>query len=161
MNVVIDDTPGLNIEELRNKCAEYKSLYDDLSVIFVDYFQLMSSTGCFDSRKQELSDIISGLKGMARELDVPVVVISQLSRSVENREDHVPRLTDLKKINASDKNIDVVMFLNRDDYYYTDTDKQGIAEIIIAQNYGGTRGTCRLVFLPTIMRCENLPRDEK
>ncbi len=161
MNVVVDDTPGLDIEELRDKCADYKSLYEDLSVIFVDYIQLMSVTGCFNSRKQELSDIISGLKDIARELDVPVVVISQLSRSVENREDHMPRLTDLKKINTSDKDIDVVMFLYRDDYYYADTERKGIAEILVSKNHGGTRGVCSLVFLPTIMRYENLDKNEK
>ena len=160
MNVVIDDTPGLTIEEFRDKCAGYKVLHYDLSVIFVDYIQLMSASGCYDSRKQEMSDIISGLKDMARELKLPIVAVSQLPHSVENREDHVPLLNDLKEINVSDKDIDVVMFLYRDEYYYADTERKGIAEIHVSKNNGGTRGTCELVFIPDIMRFANLEKHE-
>ena len=161
MSVVIDDTPGLKIEEFREKCAGYKVLYNDLSVIFVDYIQLMSASGHYDSRNQEMADILSGLKDIARELEVPVVALSQLSRSVETREDHVPLLKDLKEINASDKDIDVVMFLYRDEYYYPDTERKGIAEIHVSKNHGGTRGTCELVFIPDIMKFANVPKDKK
>ena len=160
MSVVIDDIPGLKIEELRDKCAGYKVLYNDLSMIVVDYIQLMSASGHYDSGNQEMADILSGLKDIARELDVPVVALSQLSRSVETREDHVPLLMDLKGINASDKDIDVVMFLYRDEYYYPDTERKGIAEIHVSKNHGGTRGTCELIFIPDTLRFANLARKE-
>ena len=135
-NLIIDDTPGISIGELRSKCRKYK-LEHNLGIIIIDYLQLMTGSKKTDSRQQEISDISRSLKEVARELNVPVVALSQLSRAVEQRPDHRPMLSDLRESGAIEQDADVVMFIYRDDYYNHDTDKKGIAEIIIAKQRNG------------------------
>ena len=113
--LLIDDTPGISISELRSKCRKFKLEYD-LKLIIIDYLQLMSGNGRYDSRQQEISDISRSLKGLARELNVPVIVLSQLSRAVEQRPEHRPMLSDLRESGAIEQDADVVMFIYRDDY---------------------------------------------
>lgn len=153
--LIIDDTPGISIGELRSKCRKYKAEFKDLSVIIIDYLQLMSGSGRTDSRQQEISDISRALKSLARELNIPVVALSQLSRAVEKREDHRPMLSDLRESGAIEQDADVVMFLYRDDYYNHDTDKKGIAEVIIAKQRNGPIGTIELVWLPDLTKFAN------
>jgi replicative DNA helicase len=153
--LIIDDTPGISIGELRSKCRKYKAENKDLSVIIIDYLQLMSGSGRTDSRQQEISDISRSLKSLARELNIPVVALSQLSRAVEKRDDHRPMLSDLRESGAIEQDADVVMFLYRDDYYNPDTDKKGIAEVIIAKQRNGPIGTTELVWLPDLTKFAN------
>ena len=131
-HLIIDDTPGISVAELRSKCRKYK-LEHDLGIVMIDYLQLMSGSGRSDSRQQEISDISRSLKALARELDVPVIALSQLSRAVEQRPDHRPMLSDLRESGAIEQDADVVMFIYRDDYYHKDTERKDIAEIIIAK----------------------------
>lgn len=155
-NLIIDDTPGISISELRSKCRKYK-LEHNLQMIIIDYLQLMSGSGRgSDSRQQEISDISRSLKALARELNVPVIALSQLSRAVEQRPDHRPMLSDLRESGAIEQDADVVMFIYRDDYYNKDTDKKGIAEIIIAKQRNGPIGTVELVWLPDYTKFANL-----
>ena len=157
-NLIIDDTPGISISELRSKCRKYK-LEHNLEMIIIDYLQLMSGSGrSTDSRQQEISDISRSLKALARELHVPVIALSQLSRAVEQRPDHRPMLSDLRESGAIEQDADVVMFIYRDDYYNKDTEKKGIAEIIIAKQRNGTIGTVELVWLPDFTKFANLQR---
>ncbi len=157
--LIIDDTPGISISELRSKCRKYK-LEHDLKLIIIDYLQLMSGSGgrASDSRQQEISDISRSLKGLARELNVPVVALSQLSRAVEQRPDHRPMLSDLRESGAIEQDADVVMFIYRDDYYNKDTEDKGIAEIIIAKQRNGPIGTVNLVWLPEYTKFANMER---
>lgn len=157
-NLIIDDTPGISISELRSKCRKYK-LEHNLEMIIIDYLQLMSGSGrSTDSRQQEISDISRSLKALARELRVPVIALSQLSRAVEQRPDHRPMLSDLRESGAIEQDADVVMFIYRDDYYNKDTEKKGIAEIIIAKQRNGPIGTVELVWLPDFTKFANLQR---
>ena len=157
-NLIIDDTPGISISELRSKCRKYK-LEHNLEMIIIDYLQLMSGSGrSTDSRQQEISDISRSLKALARELHVPVIALSQLSRAVEQRPDHRPMLSDLRESGAIEQDADVVMFIYRDDYYNKDTEKKGIAEIIIAKQRNGPIGTVELVWLPDFTKFANLQR---
>lgn len=121
-NLIIDDTPGISIAELRSKCRKFK-LEHDLGIIIIDYLQLMTGSKRSESRQQEISDISRSLKAVARELNVPVVALSQLSRAVEQRPDHRPMLSDLRESGAIEQDADVVMFIYRDDYYNKDTAK--------------------------------------
>ena len=155
-NLIIDDTPGISIAELRSKCRKYK-MDHDLKMIIIDYLQLMSGGGRgSESRQQEISDISRSLKALARELSVPVIALSQLSRAVEQRPDHRPMLSDLRESGAIEQDADVVMFIYRDDYYNKDTDKKGIAEIIIAKQRNGPIGTVELVWLPDYTKFANM-----
>ena len=157
-NLIIDDTPGISISELRSKCRKYK-LDKDLKMIIIDYLQLMSGSGRgSDSRQQEISDISRSLKALARELNVPVIALSQLSRAVEQRPDHRPMLSDLRESGAIEQDADVGMFIYRDDYYNKDTDRKGIAEIIIAKQRNGPIGTVELVWLPDYTKFANLEK---
>ena len=158
-NLIIDDTPGITIAELRSKCRKYK-LEHDLKLIIIDYLQLMSGSGgrSSDSRQQEISDISRSLKALARELQVPVIALSQLSRAVEQRPEHRPMLSDLRESGAIEQDADVVMFLYRDDYYNPDTEKKGIAEVIIAKQRNGPIGTIELVWLPDYTKFANLQK---
>ena len=157
-NLIIDDTPGISISELRSKCRKYK-LDHDLKMIIIDYLQLMSGSGRgSDSRQQEISDISRSLKALARELNVPVIALSQLSRAVESRPDKRPMLSDLRESGAIEQDADVVMFIYRDDYYNKDTDRKGIAEIIIAKQRNGPIGTVELVWLPDYTKFANLEK---
>ena len=158
-NLIIDDTPGITIAELRSKCRKYKLEYD-LKLIIIDYLQLMSGSGgrSSDSRQHEIYDISRSLKALARELQVPVIALSQLSRAVEQRPEHRPMLSDLRESGAIEQDADVVMFLYRDDYYNPDTEKKGIAEVIIAKQRNGPIGTIELVWLPDYTKFANLQK---
>ena len=157
--LIIDDTPGISISEMRSKCRKYK-LEHDLKLIIIDYLQLMSGSGRgSESRQQEISDISRSLKALARELSVPVIALSQLSRAVEQRPDHRPMLSDLRESGAIEQDADVVMFIYRDDYYNKDTELKGISEIIIAKQRNGPIGTVNLAWLPQYTKFANLERD--
>ena len=157
--LMIDDTPGISIGEMRSKCRKYK-LEHGLDIIIIDYLQLMSGSGksSSESRQQEISDISRSLKALARELNVPVVALSQLSRAVEQRTDHRPMLSDLRESGAIEQDADVVMFIYRDDYYNKDSENKGIAEIIIAKQRNGPIGTVNLVWLPDYTKFANAER---
>lgn len=157
-HLIIDDTPGISISELRSKCRKYK-LEHDLKLIIIDYLQLMSGNGKTDSRQQEISDISRSLKSLARELNVPVIALSQLSRQVEQRPDHRPMLSDLRESGAIEQDADVVMFIYRDDYYNKDTPDKNIAEIIIAKQRNGPIGTVNLVWLPQYTKFANMEKN--
>ena len=155
-NLIIDDTPSISIQEMRSKCRKYK-MEHNLGIIIIDYLQLMSAgAGNSDSRQQQISDISRSLKALARELNVPVVALSQLSRAVEQRPDHRPMLSDLRESGAIEQDADVVMFIYRDDYYNKDTDKKGIAEIIIAKQRNGPVGTIELAWLADYTKFGNI-----
>ncbi len=154
-NLIIDDTPGISVSELRSKCRKYK-LEHNLGIIMIDYLQLMQSSRRSESRQQEISDISRSLKEIARELQVPVVALSQLSRAVEQRPDHRPMLSDLRESGAIEQDADVVMFLYRDDYYHPDTDKKDVAEVIIAKQRNGPIGTIELAWLPRFTKFANM-----
>lgn len=156
-NLIIDDTPGISIAELRSKCRKYK-LEHNLSMIIIDYLQLMSGNGRTDSRQQEISDISRSLKALARELSVPVLALSQLSRAVEQRPDHRPMLSDLRESGAIEQDADVVMFIYREDYYDHDTEKKDVAEIIIAKQRNGPIGTIELAWLPNYTKFANMEK---
>lgn len=156
--LVIDDTPGISISDLRSKCRKIKLEHDDLGLIIIDYIQLMTSNTRSESRQQEVSEISRSLKALARELNVPVVALSQLSRAVEQRPDHRPMLSDLRESGAIEQDADVVMFLYRDEYYKKDTDKPGVAEIIIAKQRNGPVGTVELAWIGDRQRFANLER---
>lgn len=153
--LIIDDTPGISIGELRSKCRKYK-LENNLGLVIIDYLQLMSGgSRRSDSRQQEISDISRSLKALAREINAPVIALSQLSRACEQRPDHRPMLSDLRESGAIEQDADVVMFIYRDDYYNKDTDKKGISEIIIAKQRNGPIGTVELVWLPNYTKFAN------
>ncbi len=157
-DLIIDDTPGISISEVRSKCRKYK-LEHDLKLIIIDYLQLMSGSGRgSESRQQEISEISRSLKALARELEVPVVALSQLSRAVEQRPDHRPMLSDLRESGAIEQDADVVMFIYRDDYYNHDSDMKGISEIIIAKQRNGPIGTVNLVWLPQYTKFANMEK---
>ena len=155
-NLIIDDTPGISIAELRSKCRKYK-LEHNLGIIMIDYLQLMSGSGARkgDSRQQEISDISRSLKALARELNVPVIALSQLSRACESRTDHRPMLSDLRESGAIEQDADIVMFLYRDEYYNKDSPSKGITEVIIAKQRNGPIGTVELVWMGDLCRFGN------
>ena len=146
--LIIDDTPGISVSELRSKCRKFKLEYG-LDLIIIDYLQLMSGgKRSSESRQQEISEISRSLKAIAREIGAPVIALSQLSRAVEGRNDKRPMLSDLRESGAIEQDADVVMFIYRDDYYNKDTENPNIAEIIIAKQRNGPTGTVNLVWLP-------------
>ncbi|WP_333648154.1 replicative DNA helicase [Lacrimispora sp.] len=156
--LIIDDTPGISIMELRSKCRKMKLEYG-LNAVIIDYLQLMSGSGKGgDNRQQEISEISRSLKGLARELNAPVIALSQLSRACETRQDHRPMLSDLRESGAIEQDADVVMFLYRDDYYNKDTDMPNIAEVIIAKQRNGPIGTVNLVWRPEYTKFANMAK---
>lgn len=156
--LIIDDTPGISISELRSKCRKMK-LENDLGLVIIDYLQLMSGgSKRSDSRQQEIADISRSLKALAREINAPVIALSQLSRACETRPDHRPIMSDLRESGAIEQDADVVMFIYRDDYYNKDTDKKNISEIIIAKQRNGPIGTVELVWLPNYTKFANKSR---
>lgn len=159
--LIIDDTSGISIAELRSKCRKYK-LEMGLDLIIIDYLQLMSGSGgrSNESRQQEISEISRSLKGLAREMNVPVIALSQLSRAVESRTDKRPMLSDLRESGAIEQDADVVMFIYREDYYIPDTEDKNIAEIIIAKQRNGPIGTVRLAWMPQYTRFGNELRQQ-
>ncbi len=142
--IFIDDTPAISVTETRAKCRKLK-IEHNLGLVVIDYLQLMTGSG--ESRQQEISEISRSLKALARELKVPVVALSQLSRAAEQRTDHKPILSDLRESGAIEQDADVVMFLYRDEYYNKDTEKKNIGEIIIAKQRNGPTGTTELIWL--------------
>ncbi|MDO4615570.1 MAG: replicative DNA helicase [Lachnospiraceae bacterium] len=159
--MVIDDTPGIGLQEFRSKARKYK-LDHDIQIIFIDYLQLMAGNGgAGTSRQQEISDISRALKSLARELNIPIVALSQLNRGVEQREDHRPMLSDLRESGAIEQDADVVMFIYRDDYYHKDTEEKNIAEVIIAKQRNGPIGTTKLVWLPEYTMFANMEKGSR
>ncbi len=158
--VFIDDTPGITIMEMRAKCRRLK-MENGLDMIMIDYLQLMSGGGKQQSREQEISEISRGLKGLAREMDCPVIALSQLSRAPELRADHRPILSDLRESGAIEQDADIVMFLYRDEYYFNDSEKKGIGEIIIAKQRNGETGTIELAWLGDLVKFVNLERGDE
>jgi len=157
-DLIIDDTPGISIAELSAKCRKYK-LEKDIQLVIIDYLQLMSGSGKNQSTVQEVGEISRSLKALARELNVPVIALSQLSRAAEKRDDHRPMLSDLRDSGAIEQDADVVMFLYRDDYYNHETEKKNIAEVIIAKQRNGPIGTTELVWKPDLTKFANKLRD--
>lgn len=156
--LIIDDTPGISISELRSKCRKFK-LEFDLKLVMIDYLQLMSGSGKNgDNRQQEISEISRSLKALAREIDCPVIALSQLSRACETRNDHRPMLSDLRESGAIEQDADVVMFIYRDDYYNKDSDEKNVSEIIIAKQRNGPTGTIKLAWLPEYTKFANLAK---
>lgn len=157
--LMIDDTPGISVTELRSKCRKMK-LEHGLGLVIIDYLQLMSgSKKSSDSRQQEVSDISRSLKGLAREINAPIIALSQLSRAVEQRPDKRPMLSDLRESGAIEQDADVVMFIYRDDYYNHDTEEPGVAEIIIGKQRNGPTGTVKLGWQAQFTKFVNLERN--
>lgn len=144
--IVIDDTPGISIMEMRNKCRRLKA-DQGLDLVVVDYLQLMSMQGKTDNRQQEISTISRNLKLLAREMDCPVIVLSQLSRAPEQRQDHRPILSDLRESGSIEQDADIVIFLYRDDYYNENTDKPGVCEVNIAKHRSGPTDKVELTWV--------------
>jgi replicative DNA helicase len=157
--IFIDDTPAISVMELRAKARRLK-MHQDIKLIILDYMQLMRGTIGIENRQQEISEISRSLKALARELNVPVVAISQLSRAVESRTDHRPQLSDLRESGAIEQDADVVVLLLREEYYSPTPDNQGVAEVIIAKQRNGPVGTLKLAFIKEYTRFENIARIE-
>jgi replicative DNA helicase len=155
--IFVDDSPGLTITQLRAKCRRLKQKHD-VNMVIIDYLQLMAAGGRFESRQQEISTISRGLKGLARELGVPVVALSQLNRDVENRDDHRPRMSDLRESGAIEQDADVIMLLHRDEYYKPNENNAGLAQVIIAKQRNGPTGQITLRFFREYMRFESYTR---
>jgi replicative DNA helicase len=154
----IDDTPGIKISELRSKCRKLK-IEQGLDLILIDYLQLMEGEGNNESRQQEISKISRSLKVIAKELNCPVVALSQLSRAPEQRADHRPMLSDLRESGAIEQDADIVMFLYRDEYYHPDSDRKNIGEVIIAKNRHGETGAVELVWLGEVQKFADKSRE--
>lgn len=155
--IYIDDTPGTTAMEIRAKCRKLK-MEKDLGLVVIDYLQLMQGRGKGDSRQQEISEISRSLKILAKEINVPVLTLSQLSRAPELRADHRPILSDLRESGAIEQDADIVMFLYRDDYYNPETEKKNIAEAIIAKHRNGSTGTVELAWLGQYTKFANLEK---
>ncbi|MCX7661309.1 MAG: replicative DNA helicase, partial [Candidatus Omnitrophica bacterium] len=157
--IFIDDTPAMSILELRAKARRLKA-HQDIKLIIVDYLQLIRGTGNAENRQQEISEISRFLKSLARELNIPVIAISQLSRAVERREDRKPQLSDLRESGAIEQDADLVVLIFREEYYTPTPENEGIAEIIIAKQRNGPTGSIKLAFIKEYTRFENLARGE-
>ena len=156
--IYIDDTPGISVTEIRAKCRKLK-LEKNIGMVVIDYLQLVQGSNKRNgSREQEISEISRSLKILAKELNVPVIALSQLSRAAEQRPDHRPMLSDLRESGAIEQDADIVMFLYRDDYYNEDSEKKDIAEVIIAKHRGGSTGTVELLWLGSYTKFVNLEK---
>ena len=157
--IYIDDTPGISIMEIRTKCRKLK-MEKDIGLVVIDYLQLIAGSNrrSGGSREQEISEISRSLKILAKELNVPVIALSQLSRAVEQREDHRPMLSDLRESGAIEQDADIVMFLYRDDYYNKESAEKDIAEVIIAKQRGGSTGTVKLYWMGNYTKFVNIER---
>src|SRR4029079_123047 len=157
--ICIDDTPSIGVLEMRAKCRRLASEHG-LHMVIVDYVQLMQGRGRFENRTLELGSISRSLKGLAKELNVPIILLSQLSRAPESRSDHRPQLSDLRESGALEQDADVVVFIYREDMYMDKnappTDAQGVAELIIAKQRNGPTGVVKLAFIREFTRFENL-----
>lgn len=157
--IFIDDTPGITLMELRAKARRLKAEHG-LGLIAIDYLQLMQGNGRIENRQQEISEISRSLKALARELEVPVIALSQLSRAVESRINKRPQLSDLRESGSIEQDADLVLFIYRDEYYNPESDKKGIAELIIAKQRNGPVGTVETVFMKDYTRFENKSRNQ-
>ena len=155
--IILDDTSGFTPIELRAKCRKLKLEYD-IGLIVIDYLQLMDASKASASRQADISEISRSLKVLAREIGVPIIALSQLSRAPEQRPDHRPMLSDLRESGSIEQDADIVMFLYRDDYYNPDTDKKNVAEVIVAKNRAGSTGTTELLWLSQYTKFVNLDR---
>ena len=156
--IYIDDTPGISVMEIRAKCRKLK-LEKNIGLVVIDYLQLIQGTNKrVGSREQEISEISRSLKILAKEIDVPVIALSQLSRAPEQRPDHRPMLSDLRESGAIEQDADIVMFLYRDDYYNEDSDKKNIAEVILAKHRAGSTGTVELLWLGNYTKFVNIDK---
>ncbi len=158
--IFIDDTPGISSLEVRAKARRLKARHD-IQMLIVDYLQLMRGASGKENRQQEISEISRSMKALARELNIPIIAISQLSRAVEQRTDHRPMLSDLRESGAIEQDADVVILLLREEYYSPTEENKGIAEVIVAKQRHGPVGTIKLAFLPEYTRFSNLSRTEE
>ena len=156
--IYIDDTPGITMTEIRAKCRKLK-IEKNIGLVVIDYLQLIQGSGKRNaSREQEISEISRSLKILAKELDIPVIALSQLSRAAEARQDHRPMLSDLRESGSIEQDADIVMFLYRDDYYNKDSTDKGLTEVIIAKHRGGSTGTVKLVWMGNYTKFGNLQK---
>ena len=156
--IYIDDTPGISVMEIRTKCRKLK-MEKNIGLVVIDYLQLVQGSNKRQaSREQEISEISRSLKILAKEINVPVIALSQLSRAVEQRPDHRPMLSDLRESGAIEQDADIVMFLYRDDYYNKESEKKDIAEVIIAKQRGGQTGTVELLWMGNYTKFVNLEK---
>ncbi|HYP29207.1 MAG TPA: replicative DNA helicase [Blastocatellia bacterium] len=158
MQIFIDDTPGVSVLEMRAKTRRLKAEHG-LDLLIIDYLQLMSGRGRIESRQQEVSQISRDLKGLAKELNVPVIALSQLSRATETRSDHKPQLSDLRESGSIEQDADVVCFIYRDEVYNPSDENRGMAELIIGKQRNGPTGSVQLAFLKEFTRFENMWRE--
>ena len=157
--IFIDDSGSLTVQQMRGKARRLKAEQKKLDLLIVDYLQLMQGRSDAESRQQEISDISRSLKALAKELDVPVVALSQLSRAVESRKPPIPMLADLRESGAIEQDADVVVFIYRDEVYDSDSEKKGIADILVRKHRNGPTGDRQLVFLDKFAKFENLVED--
>ena len=159
--IYIDDTPGISITEIRTKCRKLK-MEKDIGLVVIDYIQLIQGSGSRKngSREQEIAEISRSLKILAKELNVPVIALSQLSRAVESRPDHRPMLSDLRESGSIEQDADIVMFLYRDDYYNPDSEEKDISEVIMAKHRAGSTGTVKLLWMGNYTKFVNLAREQ-
>ena len=155
--IILDDSAGYTPLELRARCRKLKMEYD-IGLIVIDYLQLMEASRISSSRQQDISEISRSLKVLAREIGVPIIALSQLSRAPEQRPDHRPMLSDLRESGSIEQDADMVMFLYRDDYYNPETEKKNIAEVILAKNRAGSTGTTELIWLGNYMKFGNIDK---
>lgn len=155
--IYIDDTPGISVMEIRAKCRKLK-IEQHIGLVIIDYLQLIQGSGKASGREQEIAEISRSLKILAKELDVPVIALSQLSRAVEGRPDHRPMLSDLRESGSIEQDADVVMFLYRDDYYNEDSPEKNVAEVIIAKQRAGSTGTVKLAWVGEYTKFANLDK---
>ena len=154
--IYIDDTPAITIRELRAKARRLQSREGDLGLILVDYLQLMGGSGNSENRQQEVSEISRSLKALARELNVPIIALTQHCRTVEQKKDKRPQLSHLRESGSLEQDADIVLFIHREEYYNEDTDRRGIADVIIAKHRNGPTGTVELAFQNELTRFDNL-----
>jgi replicative DNA helicase len=158
--IYVDDTGSINMMEVRSKARRLKARHPDLGLIIVDYLQLMSSSTTAENRVQEVSQISRSLKVLARDLDVPILALSQLSRAVEQRTDKRPVLSDLRESGSLEQDADLVAFIYRDDYYNDESDQQGLAEVILSKHRNGPTDSVKLSFLKRYAKFADLARGE-
>ncbi len=158
--LIIDDTPGIKVNDLRSKCRKLK-LEKNIGLVMIDYLQLMSGSGHSESRQNEVAEISRSLKALAREIDCPVLALSQLSRAVESRDNKRPMLSDLRESGSIEQDADVVMFIYRDEYYKKDTDKPGVAEIIVGKQRNGPTGTVEVKWIGEMQKFATLEKTQQ
>lgn len=155
--IFVDDTPGITVMEIRAKCRKLK-LEQNIGLVIIDYLQLIQGSSKNGSREQEIAEISRSLKILAKEIDVPVIALSQLSRAVEARPEHRPMLSDLRESGSIEQDADIVMFLYRDDYYDENSEEKNTAEVIIAKQRSGSTGTVKLAWLGSYTKFANLDK---